>query len=80
MNPVAVRAKDFGIFDQKDKVDMARRCQKCSHNRNEHGAPRFCETLSLSAGLARSFNPAATKHHFIIGAQKNTVFGPDKAT
>ena len=39
-------------------------------------APTFCDTLNLSAGLARSFNPAATKHHFINGAQKNTVLGP----
>lgn len=23
-----------------------------------------------------SFKPAATKHHFISGAQKNTVLGP----
>jgi hypothetical protein len=30
----------------------------------------------LLAGRRRSFNPAATRHHFIIGAQKNTVFGP----
>ena len=38
--------------------------------------PKFCDTLSLSAGRARSFNPAATSPHFINGAQKNTVFGP----
>ena len=39
-------------------------------------APTFWETLSLSAGRLRSFKPAATRHHFITGAQKNTVFGP----
>ena len=38
--------------------------------------PRFWETLSLSAGLLRSFKPAPTRHHFMNGAQKNTVFGP----
>jgi len=38
--------------------------------------PKFCDTLSLSAGRARSFNPAATSPHFINGAQKNTVLGP----
>ena len=32
--------------------------------------------LSLSAGLARSATPAPTRHHFIVGAQKKTVFGP----
>jgi len=36
----------------------------------------FWETLSLSAGRLKSFKPATTKAHFIIGAQKNTVFGP----
>lgn len=41
-----------------------------------HDAPKFCDTLSFSAGRDKSFSPAATKHHFIIGAQKNTVFGP----
>ena len=39
-------------------------------------APRFWDTLSLSAGRERSFRPAATRHHFMIGAQKKTVFGP----
>lgn len=34
------------------------------------------EKLSFSAGLARSASPAITRHHFIVGAQKNTVFGP----
>jgi len=37
---------------------------------------RFWDTLSFSAGRLRSFIPAATKHHFIKGAQKNTVLGP----
>jgi len=37
---------------------------------------RFCDTESLSAGRARSFTPAATRHHFMRGAQKKTVFGP----
>ena len=36
----------------------------------------FWDILSLSAGRVRSFTPAATKHHFIRGAQKNTVLGP----
>ena len=39
-------------------------------------APIFWDALSFSAGRARSRTPAATRHHFIIGAQKNTVFGP----
>lgn len=39
-------------------------------------APTFCDTLNFSAGLPRSFTPAITKHHFIIGPQKKTVFGP----
>ena len=39
-------------------------------------SPTFCDTLSFSAGLWRSFTPAATRHHFMSGAQKNTVFGP----
>ena len=39
-------------------------------------SPTFCDTLSFSAGLWRSFTPAATRHHFISGAQKNTVLGP----
>ena len=43
-------------------------------------APRFWDTLSFSAGRERSFKPAATRHHFINGAQKNTVFGPEKIT
>jgi hypothetical protein len=38
--------------------------------------PRFWETDSFSAGLERSFSPAATRHHFISGAQKKTVLGP----
>lgn len=38
--------------------------------------PTFWVTLSFSAGRERSFTPAATRHHFIIGAQKNTVLGP----
>jgi len=41
--------------------------------------PRFCDMLNLSAGRDRSFNPAATRHHFIIGAQKKTVLGPGKS-
>lgn len=32
--------------------------------------------LILSTGRWRSLNPAITRHHFIIGAQKWTVFGP----
>lgn len=36
----------------------------------------FWETLSLSAGRDKSFRPAKTRHHFIKGAQKNTVLGP----
>lgn len=39
-------------------------------------APMFCDTLSFSAGRERSLMPAATRHHFITGAQKKTVFGP----
>ena len=39
-------------------------------------SPTFCETLSLSAGRPRSLRPAPTRHHFMRGAQKNTVFGP----
>ncbi len=39
-------------------------------------APTFCDILSLSAGRDRSLRPAATKHHFMTGAQKKTVFGP----
>jgi hypothetical protein len=42
----------------------------------EKDEPTFCDTLSFSAGRVRSFIPAATRHHFINGAQKNTVFGP----
>ena len=38
--------------------------------------PTFWEMLSLSAGLLRSFKPATTRHHFMTGAQKKTVFGP----
>ncbi|KAI3596165.1 mitochondrion protein [Moniliophthora roreri] len=34
------------------------------------------EARLLSAGLSKSFSPAMTRPHFIIGAQKNTVFGP----
>ena len=41
-------------------------------------SPTFWDMLSLSAGRFKSFKPAATKHHFINGAQKNTVFGPDE--
>jgi len=37
---------------------------------------RFWERLSLSAGRDMSFSPAATRPHFINGAQKNTVLGP----
>ena len=36
----------------------------------------FCVALSFSAGRVMSRRPAATRHHFIMGAQKNTVFGP----
>jgi hypothetical protein len=35
-----------------------------------------CETLNFSAGRAKSANPAPTNAHFIVGAQKKTVFGP----
>lgn len=41
-----------------------------------HASATFCDTLSLSAGRLKSFTPAATRHHFINGAQKKTVFGP----
>lgn len=41
-----------------------------------HASATFCDALSLFAGRLKSFKPAATKHHFINGAQKNTVFGP----
>ena len=47
------------------------------HTTNRH-VPTFCDTLSFSAGLPRSFKPAATRHHFISGAQKNTVLGPER--
>lgn len=33
----------------------------------------FWLTESFSGGLVRSLTPAATRHHFIIGAQKKTV-------
>lgn len=36
----------------------------------------FCDMLNFSAGLLKSLIPAATRHHFIRGAQKNTVLGP----
>jgi len=62
MKPVAVRA----IWSsQTAQTTLA-----------ERDGPRFWDTLSLSAGRLRSFNPAPTKHHFINGAQKNTVLGP----
>ena len=63
INPVAVRAA--GPF----------RCN--AQKVGSQCIPRFWDTLSLSAGRVRSFTPAATKHHFIIGAQKNTVLGPN---
>jgi len=37
---------------------------------------KFCDRLSLSAGRLKSLTPARTRHHFISGAQKKTVFGP----
>jgi hypothetical protein len=43
---------------------------------NAANVPMFCDRLNFSAGRERSFNPAATRPHFINGAQKNTVFGP----
>lgn len=49
-------------------------------NTAKEGIPMFCETLSFSAGRARSRMPAATRAHFIIGAQKNTVFGPNRVS
>jgi len=36
----------------------------------------FCDRESFSAGRLISFSPAATRHHFIRGAQKKTVLGP----
>jgi hypothetical protein len=42
--------------------------------------PTFWDTESFSAGRLRSFSPAATRHHFMRGAQKNTVFGPVQTT
>jgi hypothetical protein len=51
-------------------------CERREATNNGAHAPRFCDKLSFSAGRRRSFTPAATKHHFIMGAQKNTVFGP----
>lgn len=41
-----------------------------------HASATFWDMLSLSAGRLKSFTPAATRHHFINGAQKKTVFGP----
>lgn len=39
-----------------------------------------CAVLSFSAGLVISAIPAHTKPHFIIGAQKKTVLGPEGRT
>ncbi|KAH9956423.1 hypothetical protein BC827DRAFT_1231712 [Russula dissimulans] len=33
-------------------------------------------TENFSVGQLRSFSPAATMHHFILGAQKKTVLDP----
>ena len=62
MNPVRVRASRASVT--------------LSQNHHWPCLPVFCDTLSFSAGRLRSFNPAATKHHFIIGAQKKIVLGP----
>lgn len=43
---------------------------------SRENAPKFWETDSFSAGLCKSLTPAATRPHFINGAQKKTVLGP----
>jgi hypothetical protein len=68
MTPVAVRAK------YKKKHGIAQITE--NHLPIHCYVPRFCDILSLSAGRERSLIPAATRHHFIIGAQKNIVLGP----
>ena len=73
MKPVAARAN---IAIGRMKVVMSLACTINTVMEHAWYAPTFCDTLSLSAGLERSFKPAATKHHFMIGAQKNTVLGP----
>lgn len=45
------------------------------HNKESY-VPVFCDTESLSADRVKSFTPAATRAHFIIGAQKKMVLGP----
>lgn len=37
---------------------------------------KFCAPLTLSTGLLMSVNPAITRPHFKVGAQKCTVLGP----
>src|SRR6266702_4485316 len=65
MIPVAASAENRAC-----PVRSGKKRQKKSHE------PRFCDAESLSAGRARSFTPAATRHHFMRGAQKKTVLGP----
>jgi len=62
--PVAARAMS------RENGQLLLTCEWDNH------IPRFCGTESFSAGLDRSLRPAATKHHFIRGAQKKTVLGP----
>lgn len=69
MKPVAARA------DRAERKGKSESDETCGLYLIRH-APTFCDTLSFSAGRCKSFNPAATRHHFITGAQKNTVFGP----
>jgi hypothetical protein len=78
---------DRGDHQRVAHPDGASRCESCEKERSRSSedqansmaqvhAPRFCDRLSFSAGRRRSLTPAATRHHFITGAQKNTVFGP----
>jgi hypothetical protein len=78
---------DWGDHQRVPHPDGAGRCESCEKQESRWSedqassmaqvhAPRFCDRLSFSAGRRRSLTPAATRHHFITGAQKNTVFGP----
>lgn len=49
------------------------RAQAAPMNRGSTNVPRLCGTDTLSTGRFISDKPAATKPHFIMGAQKNTV-------
>lgn len=60
-----------GVRGKSIKTDRVNRLYDAARD-----IPRFCDTLSFSAGRERSFTPAATRHHFMSGAQKKTVFGP----